>query len=129
MHTWPGNPYPLGATFDGSGTNFAIFSEAAEQVELCLFDDDGIETRVELTEVDAYVWHAYLPERAARPALRLPRARPVRPRERLARQPEQAAARPLRQGHLRRDRLGPVALRLQLRRPRLAQRRRLRPRT
>ncbi len=58
---WPGQPYPLGATFDGSGTNFALFSEVAEQVELCLFDDDGVETRVELTEVDAHVWHCYLP--------------------------------------------------------------------
>ncbi len=61
MNTWPGSAYPLGATFDGSGTNFAIFSEAAERVELCLFDEDGAETRVELTDVDAYVWHAYLP--------------------------------------------------------------------
>jgi isoamylase len=62
---WPGRPYPLGATFDGSGTNFALFSEVAEKVELCLFGDDAesgqVETRVELTEVDAYVWHAYLP--------------------------------------------------------------------
>jgi len=61
METWPGTAYPLGATFDGSGTNFALFSEAAQRVELCLFDDDGIETRVDLVEVDAYVWHAYLP--------------------------------------------------------------------
>ena len=61
MDTWPGTAYPLGATFDGSGTNFAIFSEAAEKVELCLIDDDGVETRVELHEVDAYVWHCYLP--------------------------------------------------------------------
>src|SRR3954453_11646693 len=61
METWPGQAYPLGATFDGSGTNFALFSEAAERVELCLFDGDGEETRVELTEVDAYVWHCYLP--------------------------------------------------------------------
>jgi isoamylase len=59
--TWPGNPYPLGATYDGSGTNFAIYSEAAELVQLCLFDDDGVETCVDLLEVDAYVWHAYLP--------------------------------------------------------------------
>ena len=44
--TWPGSAYPLGATFDGNGTNFALFSEAAEKVELCLFDDDGTETRV-----------------------------------------------------------------------------------
>ncbi|MDN4648563.1 glycogen debranching protein GlgX [Curtobacterium sp. PsM8] len=61
MHTWPGNPYPLGATYDGSGTNFAVFSEVAEGVELCLFDADGTEERVRLVEVDAHVWHAYLP--------------------------------------------------------------------
>jgi glycogen operon protein len=65
METWPGSAYPLGATFDGSGTNFALFSEVAERVELCLFDedDDGhrSETRVEVTEVDAFVWHVYLP--------------------------------------------------------------------
>ena len=61
MKTWPGNAYPLGATFDGSGTNFAIFSEAAHKVELCLFDDDGNEERVRLHEQDAHVWHAYLP--------------------------------------------------------------------
>jgi len=59
--TWPGSAYPLGATFDGNGTNFALFSEGAERVELCLLGDGGTETRVELTEVDAYVWHAYLP--------------------------------------------------------------------
>ncbi|HEX3224317.1 MAG TPA: glycogen debranching enzyme, partial [Nocardioides sp.] len=61
MEVWPGMSYPLGATFDGSGTNFAVFSEVAEQVELCLFDDDRAETRVMLTEVDAFVWHCYLP--------------------------------------------------------------------
>ena len=55
------SPIPLGATYDGTGTNFALFSEVAERVELCLFDDDGTETRVELTEVDAFVWHGYLP--------------------------------------------------------------------
>ncbi|WP_448072122.1 glycogen debranching protein GlgX [Georgenia yuyongxinii] len=61
MQIWPGRPYPLGATFDGSGTNFALFSQVADKVELCLLDDDGTETRVRLTEVDAHVWHAYLP--------------------------------------------------------------------
>ncbi|UYN85056.1 MAG: glycogen debranching protein GlgX [Microcella sp.] len=61
MNTWPGNAYPLGATFDGSGTNFALFSEVAERVELCLFDDDRVETQIELIDVDAFVWHAYLP--------------------------------------------------------------------
>ncbi|MBV9383121.1 MAG: glycogen debranching protein GlgX [Streptosporangiaceae bacterium] len=58
---WPGDSYPLGATYDGAGTNFALFSEAAEQVELCLFGDDGTESRVSLREVDGFVWHVYLP--------------------------------------------------------------------
>jgi isoamylase len=58
---WPGDSYPLGATYDGAGTNFALFSEVAEQVELCLFDDDGAETRIGLHEVDGFVWHSYLP--------------------------------------------------------------------
>ncbi|MDQ4488854.1 glycogen debranching protein GlgX [Sinomonas sp. ASV486] len=58
---WPGTAYPLGATFDGKGTNFAIFSEAAESVELCLFDAERTEQRFELTEVDGFVWHCYLP--------------------------------------------------------------------
>ena len=58
---WPGEAYPLGATYDGVGTNFALFSEVAEHVELCLFDDAGAETRVDLPEVDAFVWHGYLP--------------------------------------------------------------------
>ena len=61
MRLWPGTPYPLGATYDGAGTNFALFSEVAERVELCLFDDDGTETRVDLHEVDGFVWHGYLP--------------------------------------------------------------------
>ena len=61
MDIWPGNPYPLGATFDGSGVNFAVFSEVAERVELCFIADDGAETRIELKEVDGYVWHAYVP--------------------------------------------------------------------
>jgi glycogen operon protein len=66
MRRWPGSPYPQGATWDGAGTNFALFSEAAERVELCLFDDGSpsqrSETRVELTEVDGFVWHGYLPD-------------------------------------------------------------------
>src|ERR1022692_4371978 len=69
MRIWPGTAYPLGATWDGSGTNFALFSEVATAVELCLFKpgDDGraaargAETRVALTEVDGFVWHGYLP--------------------------------------------------------------------
>src|SRR6516225_1203591 len=58
---WPGNPYPLGASYDGAGTNFSLFSEIAEKVELCLIDDDGSESRIAMDEVDGYVWHAYLP--------------------------------------------------------------------
>ncbi|WP_375475659.1 glycogen debranching protein GlgX [uncultured Jatrophihabitans sp.] len=61
MQIWPGAAYPLGATYDGSGTNFALYSEVAEKVELCLFDAVGTETRVELFEVDGWVWHAFLP--------------------------------------------------------------------
>ncbi|MBM6546814.1 glycogen debranching protein GlgX [Janibacter sp. YIM B02568] len=61
MEIWPGAPYPLGATYDGAGVNFAVFSEVADRVELCLVGDDGDETRIELTEVDAFVWHCYLP--------------------------------------------------------------------
>jgi glycogen operon protein len=61
QRVWPGTPYPLGATYDGTGTNFALFSEIASRVELCLFDADGTETRVPLTERDAFVWHGYLP--------------------------------------------------------------------
>jgi len=61
MQIWPGTPYPLGATYDGAGTNFAIFSAVAEQVDLCLFDEAGNETCVPLSERDAFVWHTYLP--------------------------------------------------------------------
>ena len=57
---WPGRPYPLGAQFDGYGTNFAVFSGVAERVELCLFDPD--ETRIELNRGTGQIWHAYLPQ-------------------------------------------------------------------
>jgi isoamylase len=59
---WPGAPFPLGATWDGAGTNFSLFSEHAERVELCLFDDGGAEERVPLAERNAFTWHGYLPE-------------------------------------------------------------------
>jgi isoamylase len=62
MYVWPGRPYPLGATFDGVGTNFSLFSEIAEKIELCLFDESGKETRVVLPEVSGFCWHAYLPD-------------------------------------------------------------------
>jgi glycogen operon protein len=61
MEVWPGRAYPLGAMYDGAGTNFALFSEVAEAVDLCLFDDNGEERRVRVEEVDAFSWHVYLP--------------------------------------------------------------------
>ncbi|GAA2246251.1 glycogen debranching protein GlgX [Streptomyces amakusaensis] len=61
MQVWPGRAYPLGASYDGAGTNFAVFSEAAHRIELCLLHDDGSQTAVELRETDAFVRHAYLP--------------------------------------------------------------------
>ncbi|TQS42214.1 glycogen debranching protein GlgX [Cryptosporangium phraense] len=60
MQVWAGTSYPLGATYDGVGTNFALFSEAASKVEVCLFDDSGAEERYALPEVDGFVWHGYL---------------------------------------------------------------------
>ena len=62
METRPGKAYPLGATFDGTGTNFAIYSSVATSVTLCLLDDDLNEMRIPMTEVDAYVWHVYVPQ-------------------------------------------------------------------
>src|SRR5688572_12198054 len=64
---WVGKPHPLGATYDGSGTNFALFSSIAEGVELCLFGDSTREgrhdeVRIDVTEVDGHIWHVYLPE-------------------------------------------------------------------
>jgi glycogen operon protein len=62
MTLWPGRRYPLGASYDGAGTNFSLFSELANRVELCLFDDAGRETRFDLPEVTGFVWHGYAPE-------------------------------------------------------------------
>ena len=57
---WPGKPFPLGPKWDGEGTNFSLFSEHAEKVELCLFDEHDRETRYEFTERTAFHWHGYL---------------------------------------------------------------------
>jgi glycogen operon protein len=62
IRVWRGSPYPLGATWDGAGVNFAIFSENAEAVDLCLFDADGGEQRVRVHEQTDLVWHCYLPD-------------------------------------------------------------------
>ncbi|WP_425860026.1 glycogen debranching protein GlgX [Arthrobacter sp. TWP1-1] len=61
MEIWPGRDHPLGAHADGNGTNFALFSDGAAAVTLCLFDQQGKETLLPLTEVDGYVWHGYVP--------------------------------------------------------------------
>ena len=61
MDLWPGSRYPLGASWDGEGTNFALFSENAERVDLCIFDDEGNEKTLPLNEVAAFVWHGYVP--------------------------------------------------------------------
>jgi isoamylase len=61
LQVWPGDSYPLGATYDGTGTNFSLFSEVAHRVVLCLFDQAGRERQVPLPEVDGFVWHGYLP--------------------------------------------------------------------
>ncbi len=107
---WPGTPYPLGATYDGAGTNFSLFSEVAEKVELCLIAKDGTEERINLDEVDGYVWHCLPADRHPRPALRLPGPRPVGSGGGPPLRPEQAAARPVRQVVPRRLRLHPGAV-------------------
>ena len=58
---WPGRPFPLGAVWDGDGTNFALFSEHAERVELCLFDSDDVEERIEVRDRTAHHWPCALP--------------------------------------------------------------------
>src|ERR1700710_1263111 len=65
MRIWPGRPYPLGATWDGAGTNFALFSEHATKVELCLFDNPDAKQesqRIPLMERTDQVWHSYRPD-------------------------------------------------------------------
>ncbi|HXT22319.1 MAG TPA: hypothetical protein VN923_16310, partial [Thermoanaerobaculia bacterium] len=62
VDVWPGQPYPLGATYDGFGVNFAVFSEVADKVDLCLFDDERRESRIPLPEVTAFCWHGYVPQ-------------------------------------------------------------------
>ncbi len=59
---WPGRPAPLGATWDGEGTNFALYSRGAEAVDVCLFDEAGRETRIPLEESTFHVWHGYVPQ-------------------------------------------------------------------
>ena len=78
-----GSPFPRGATWDGKGVNFALFSANATRVELCLFDEEGIEERqrIEMPEFTDEIWHGYVPD-SARHGIRLSRSRPVRARKR-----------------------------------------------
>lgn len=62
MQIRPGAAYPLGANYSGAGTNFAVFSEVAERVQLCLIGDDGKETQIDLLEQDGFIWHGFLPD-------------------------------------------------------------------
>ena len=106
MKVLPGQPYPLGAVYDGFGTNFSLFSEVAERVELCLFDEDrAAKTRIDLPEVTAYCWHGYLPQSNPASAMAIESTGPgIRRRATL--QSGQTAAGPLRQGHRRADSTG-----------------------
>ena len=61
MQIRPGSMYPLGASYDGAGVNFALYSQVAQKVELCLFDEHDAEMRIEMTEQNSYVWHNYIP--------------------------------------------------------------------
>ena len=99
-------PFPLGPTWDGQGTNFSLFSENAERVELCLFDDADGETRVELTSGRAQLARLS-PRRRAGPALRLPGARALGARAGPSLQPEQAPDRSVREGDRGPGALGP----------------------
>ena len=113
-----GLPHPLGATWDGMGVNFALFSAHATKVELCLFDPAGEREleRVELPEYTDEVWHGYLPDVDPGHRLRLSRARALRAARRAPLQSEQAAARPLCEGACRRAEVGARGVRLHDRR-------------
>src|ERR1700727_2932636 len=127
MHIWPGAAYPLGATWEGWGSNFALFSEAAQAVELCLFDDAGAETRVELSEVDGFVWHGYLPAISPGPRYGYRVHGPHSPPARRPLRAFQAATRPVRQGAGRGRAVGPGAVRLPVDGPTAAEHNRQRP--
>ena len=129
MHIWPGSPYPLGATFDGGGTNFAIFSEVAETIELCLVDEPGVESRVALPERNGLVWHGYLPRVGPGQRYGYRVHGPYDPAAGLRCNPAKLLLDPYAKAIDGHDQLERGAVRLPLRRPGLLQRRRLRART
>ena len=104
---WPGRPFPLGATWDGQGTNFSLFSEHAERVCLCLFDDEGNETQLEVTGNRAHNWHCYLPGVGPGQRYGYRVHGPYAPNEGHRFNPNKLLHRPLRQGDRRACRLGP----------------------
>ena len=106
VDVWPGHTFPLGATWDGGGTNFSIFTEHAERVELCLFDGDDTEQRVELTERTAHTWHCYLPGVGPGQRYGYRVHGPYEPERGPPLQPGQAAARPVREVDRRPGALG-----------------------
>ena len=107
MDVWPGKPFPLGPMWDGNGTNFSLFSENAERVELCLFDGDDGETRVELSERDGVQLALLPPRRRARAsATATASTAPYDPATGQPLQPAQAPDRPVREGDRGADRLG-----------------------
>ncbi len=127
MEIWPGHAYPLGAVYDGDGTNFSLFSEPARRVELCLFDEAGSETRLTLPEVTAYCWHGYVPGVGPGTRYGFRVHGPYDPGARRLVPSEQAAARPIRARHRRSGAVERGRLPLPLRRSRrCGQRRRFR---
>ncbi len=110
----PGRPFPLGATWDGLGINFAVFSANATRIDLCLFEPSGRHqiARYTLPEYTDEIWHGYLPDATRRPVVRLSRVRPVRAGPRASVQSPQAAARPVRARAGRRTALVGCAVRV-----------------
>jgi isoamylase len=116
---WPGKSYPLGATWDGAGVNFALFSEHADKVELCLFDASGRkeQQRIELPEQTDQIWHAYLPEVRPGQLYGYRVHGPYRPDAGTPLQSAQAAAGSLRQSDCWRHRVERCPVRLPHRQP------------
>ena len=121
MRVWPGQPYPLGATWDGQGVNFALFSENATAVELCLFEheDDAAEAdKINLRERTDQVWHCYLPDVRPGQFYGYRVHGPYDPSNGNRFNPGEAADRSVREGDHRSDQVEQRAVRVQGRRDR-----------
>ena len=124
--TLPGSRFPLGATVTATGTNFAVASDVADGMLLCLFDEEGTETQIPIQDSDAGVWNVLRARRRAWPGLRIPGHWPVRPGQRRALSSGQAPARPVRAGGERDGHVRARGARLLRGRPGRAERGRLR---